>query len=59
MSLKNRNCFDLGIVGDRTLAYSGAIVQGRSYPGDLLIRMGDQEISSVSGTVGVSEINTK
>ena len=49
VSLKNRNCFDLGTFGDRTLAYSDAKVQSRFYPGDLVIRTGDREIRSVSG----------
>ena len=31
------------------LAYSGAKVQSRFYPGDLVTRMGDGEICSVSG----------
>ena len=59
VSLKSRNCFDLGISGDRTLAYSVAKVHRRSYPGDLVTRTGDREICSVSGRVGMSEINTK
>ena len=42
---KNRNCFD------RKLAKSGAKVQSRFYPGDLVTRTatGDREIRSVSG----------
>ena len=35
--------------GDRKLAYSGAKVQSRIYPGDLVIRTGDREIRSVCG----------
>ena len=35
--------------GDRTLAYSGAKVQNRFYPGDLVTCTGDWKISSVSG----------
>ena len=31
------------------LAYSGAKVQSRFYPGDLVTRTGDREIRSVSG----------
>ena len=31
------------------LAYSGAKVQSRFYPGDLVISTGDREILSVSG----------
>ena len=34
---------------DRTLAYSGAEVQSRFYPGDLVTRTGDREIRSVFG----------
>ena len=49
MCLKNRNCFDKCTFGDRTLAYSGAKVQSRFYPGDLVTRKGDREIRSVSG----------
>ena len=47
--LKNRNCFGKCTLGDRTLAYSGAKVQSRFYPGDLVTRTGDREIRSVSG----------
>ena len=35
--------------GDRTLVYSGAKVQSRFYPGDLVTRTGDREIRSVFG----------
>ena len=59
VSLKSWNCFELGISGERTLAYSVAKVHSRSYPGDLVTRTGDREICSVSGRVGMSEINTK
>ena len=48
-SLKNRNCFDKGTFGDRTLAYCGVEVQIRFYPGDLVTRREDREIRSVSG----------
>ena len=47
--LKNRNCFDKCTFGDRTLAYSGAKVQSRFYPRDLVTHTGDREIRSVSG----------
>ena len=46
---KKRNCFGKGTFGDRTLAYSGAKVQSRFYPGDLVTHTGDREIHSVSG----------
>ena len=52
LSLK-KNCFNQGTFGDRTLAYSGAKVQSRFYPGDLITRKGDREICSVSGRVGM------
>ena len=35
------------------LAYSGAKVQSRFYPGDLVTCTGDREIRSVSGRVGI------
>ena len=60
---KNRNCFNLCIFGDRTLAYSGAKVRSRFYPGDLVTRTGHREIRSVypgdsglSGRVGIYAI---
>ena len=46
---KNRHCFDKCTFGDRTLAHSGAKVQSRFSPGDLVTRTGDREIRSVSG----------
>ena len=46
---KNRNCFGKCTFGDRLLAYSGAKVQSRFYPGNLVTRAGDREIRSVSG----------
>ena len=36
-------------MGDRTLAYGGANVPSRFYPGDLVTGTGDREIRSVSG----------
>ena len=54
---KNRNCFDQGAFY-RKLANSGAKVQSRFYPGDLVTRTatGDREIRSVSGRVGMSAL---
>ena len=55
---KNRKIF-----GDRTLAYSGAKVRSRFYPGDLVTRTGHREIRSVhpgdsglSGRLGIYAI---
>ena len=42
VAFKNRNCFDLDTF-DRKLANSGAKVQSRFYPGDLVTRTGDRE----------------
>ena len=50
---KNRNCFNQGTFGDRTLAYSGPKVQSRFYPGDLVTRTGDREIPGLSGRGGI------
>ena len=59
---KKQNCFHWGtiIIGDRTLAYSGAKVQSRLYPGDLVTRTGDldiriRETPGLSGRVGMYE----
>ena len=54
-AFKNRNCFDLGTF-DRKLANSGAKVQSRFYPVDLVTRTGDREIRSVSGRVDMSAL---
>ena len=50
---KNRNCFDKCTLGDKTLAYSGAKVQSRFYPGDLVTHAGDQETPGLSRRVGM------
>ena len=41
---------------DRMLAYSGAKVQSRFYPGDLVTRTGDREICSVSMALSLIHI---
>ena len=48
---KKQNSFNWGTFVDRALAHSGEKVQCRIYPGDLITRMGDREIHSVSGRV--------